>query len=112
MSVYAALELTDSREHLLTDLEPNAGSGDMRSNEISPPNAGSKSATQVENTSVGQVLSADSQEPIVSHRRDDSENDPQLVQYRVYKRRFFGLAQLVLLNIVVSWDVSRSALLI
>ena len=24
--------------------------------------------------------------------------------YRVYKRRFFGLAQLVLLNIVVSWD--------
>ena len=27
--------------------------------------------------------------------------------YRVYKRRFWGLAQLVLLNIVVSWDVSR-----
>lgn len=29
--------------------------------------------------------------------------------FRVYKRRWFGLAQLVLLNIVVSWDVSRSA---
>lgn len=27
--------------------------------------------------------------------------------FRVYKRRWFGLAQLVLLNIVVSWDVSR-----
>ncbi|EXJ70772.1 uncharacterized protein A1O5_05762 [Cladophialophora psammophila CBS 110553] len=26
------------------------------------------------------------------------------VEYKVYKRRFFGLAQLVLLNIVVSWD--------
>lgn len=26
--------------------------------------------------------------------------------YRTYKRRWFGLAQLVLLNIVVSWDVS------
>jgi len=26
------------------------------------------------------------------------------VPYKVYKRRFFGLAQLVLLNIVVSWD--------
>lgn len=26
------------------------------------------------------------------------------VVYKVYKRRFFGLAQLVLLNIVVSWD--------
>lgn len=28
------------------------------------------------------------------------------VIYRVYKRRFFGLTQLVLLNIIVSWDVS------
>ena len=27
------------------------------------------------------------------------------IVYRVYKRRFFGLCQLVLLNIVVSWDV-------
>lgn len=26
--------------------------------------------------------------------------------FKVYKRRFWGLAQLVLLNIVVSWDVS------
>ena len=26
------------------------------------------------------------------------------VEYKVYKRRFFGLFQLVLLNIVVSWD--------
>ncbi|KAJ9661302.1 hypothetical protein H2198_002045 [Neophaeococcomyces mojaviensis] len=26
------------------------------------------------------------------------------VKYKVYKRRFFGLAQLILLNIVVSWD--------
>ena len=26
--------------------------------------------------------------------------------YRVYRRRWFGLAQLVLLNIIVSWDVS------
>lgn len=25
--------------------------------------------------------------------------------FRVYKRRWFGLAQLVLLNIVISWDV-------
>jgi hypothetical protein len=27
--------------------------------------------------------------------------------FKVYKRRWFGLAQLVLLNVVVSWDVSR-----
>lgn len=28
-------------------------------------------------------------------------------EYKVYKRRFLGLVQLVLLNIVVSWDVCR-----
>ena len=28
------------------------------------------------------------------------------VEYKVYKRRWFGLFQLVLLNIIVSWDVS------
>lgn len=27
-------------------------------------------------------------------------------EYRVYKRRWFGLVQLVLLNIIISWDVS------
>lgn len=29
--------------------------------------------------------------------------------YKVYKRRFFGLLQLVLLNIIISWDVSSSS---
>lgn len=31
-------------------------------------------------------------------------------EYRVYKIRWFGLTQLILLNIVVSWDVSSSHL--
>ena len=31
-------------------------------------------------------------------------------EYRVYKVRWFGLSQLILLNIVVSWDVSISHL--
>ena len=30
-----------------------------------------------------------------------------VVEYKVYKRRWFGLAQLILLNIIVSWDVSN-----
>jgi len=34
------------------------------------------------------------------------------VHYKVYKRRWFGLAQLVLLNVVVSWDVSTNILFI
>lgn len=32
----------------------------------------------------------------------------QPTEYRVYKIRWFGLTQLILLNIVVSWDVSKS----
>jgi FLVCR family MFS transporter 7 len=33
-------------------------------------------------------------------------NGGDVVVYKVYKRRWFGLVQLVLLNIIVSWDVS------
>jgi hypothetical protein len=38
--------------------------------------------------------------------------DAQPLEYKTYKRRWFGLLQLVLLNIIVSWDVcwhTRSA---
>lgn len=37
------------------------------------------------------------------HDEEPEDGDARL-PYRTYKRRFFGLAQLVLLNIVVSWD--------
>lgn len=36
------------------------------------------------------------------------ESPVTMPTYKVYKRRFWGLAQLVLLNIVVSWDVRRN----
>lgn len=38
----------------------------------------------------------------------DGEHDggAAVVEYRTYKRRWLGLAQLMLMNIVVSWDVS------
>lgn len=36
---------------------------------------------------------------------DQGTEEEQRPEYRVYKRRFFGLLQLVLLNIIVSWDV-------
>lgn len=39
--------------------------------------------------------------PTKSPLRDEIAQQPT---YRVYKRRFFGLFQLVLLNIIVSWD--------
>ncbi|KZF24860.1 MFS general substrate transporter [Xylona heveae TC161] len=34
----------------------------------------------------------------------DSSDTPLMPAYRVYRRRWFGLAQLVLLNIIVSWN--------
>lgn len=55
-----------------------------------------------------QPLSPESTRGRVGDGRGDGEREAQptmLVRYRVYKRRWFGLLQLVLLNIVVSWDV-------
>lgn len=40
---------------------------------------------------------------------DNDNNASAAGQYKVYKRRWFGLVQLTLLNIIVSWDVSASA---
>jgi hypothetical protein len=37
-----------------------------------------------------------------------NERIEDIMVYKVYKRRWIGLAQLVLLNLVVSWDVSLS----
>ena len=46
--------------------------------------------------------------PASSNVQADGQRDtePPTIEYRVYKRRWFGLFQLVLLNIIVSWDVS------
>jgi hypothetical protein len=40
--------------------------------------------------------------------RADGSNVEMAREFKVYKRRWFGLVQLVLLNIIVSWDVSDS----
>ena len=44
-----------------------------------------------------------------AHTRDGDDaaltGGGQNVEYRVYKIRWFGLTQLILLNIIVSWDV-------
>ena len=39
---------------------------------------------------------------------DEASPSEEPVVYKVYKMRWFGLMQLVLLNIVVSWDVSTT----
>jgi hypothetical protein len=40
----------------------------------------------------------------------DTIREGQSVEYRTYKRRWFGLATLTFLNIVVSWDVRFTTL--
>lgn len=50
-----------------------------------------------------------SSQPEASDHATDHTTEPEqqtsdTPEYRVYGRRFFGLAQLVLLNIIVSWD--------
>lgn len=39
--------------------------------------------------------------------QDEERGITRTGEYKLYKRRFLGLIQLVLLNIVVSWDVCR-----
>jgi len=64
----------------------------------------------------GDELLEQDEERRLRRRRDIGQNaetevDEVVVdpgQYKVYKRRWFGLVQLVLLNIIVSWDVSFS----
>jgi MFS family permease len=74
-------------------------------------------ASQVERASARHDTSSslDSSAPLADDRGDSRPLAPatrtisristtSTVEYKVYKRRFFGLAQLCLLNIVVSWD--------
>ena len=56
-------------------------------------------ASNGEASALGAVRTAESTMPI---------SGPQETTYRTYKMRWFGLGQLVLLNIVVSWDVSNA----
>ncbi|KAL2360574.1 hypothetical protein RJZ56_006558 [Blastomyces dermatitidis] len=46
----------------------------------------------------------DSHEPTPPNAASGAMGGSERPLYRIYKRRFFGLAQLVLLNTVVSWD--------
>lgn len=50
----------------------------------------------------------DSNDFSLSERNETSttiQDGEQQPRYRTYKRRWFGLLQLTLMNIVVSWDV-------
>ena len=74
----------------------------------SPPGADQKGA-QVRSEDIGNVMGGSSKDGsgAGAHALAHAPTEmPFSTEYRVYKRRWFGLFQLVLLNIIVSWDVS------
>ncbi|KAL8761570.1 MAG: hypothetical protein Q9194_007676, partial [Teloschistes cf. exilis] len=63
-------------------------------------------APVIENTQTRDTTASEqsSGSDAVRDARDSSGGDQAPTMYRVYKRRWFGLLQLVLMNIIVSWD--------
>ncbi|KAL8653267.1 MAG: hypothetical protein Q9210_002194, partial [Variospora velana] len=53
---------------------------------------------------VSRTMSAEHQDLDGAAQDDHGEEYAPPPVYRVYKRRWFGLMQLVLMNIIVSWD--------
>ena len=53
---------------------------------------------------------ASGSQPSAAGEEEDAPMNGRHTEYRVYKIRWFGLTQLILLNIVVSWDVRISHL--
>ena len=89
-------------EHLLSALDEMNEMADlntMREIENSPSPPGSGSTEEQSRFALSGVDSG--QAPFM-------EGGGAPVVYKVYRRRWFGLIQLVLLNIVVSWDVSTT----
>ncbi|OAA79011.1 cell surface receptor/MFS transporter [Akanthomyces lecanii RCEF 1005] len=59
--------------------------------------------TQKPDGKVGSPVYSVGEHPDTDRRLTDSSTATPATQYRTYKRRWFGLVQLVLMNIVVSW---------
>ena len=82
----------------------------MEMSDVGPLSDGDKNITRVDTSYTDDTVRAESSRDAQSRTEDELEttaiHPEDTVQYRVYKIRWFGLAQLVLLNIVVSWDVS------
>lgn len=103
-----------SEEHLLAGPSTNhRGSGGwVRMEPLPLPKGGEKGSSRaVQNVAVEtQESSSYRDEPPLDVRPNIHTRTTSTAtqQYRVYKRRWVGLIQLVLLNIIISWDVSKS----
>ena len=81
----------------------------MERNSLAPTASEGKTVAHVETTYTddsGQSSSAVSGPGVVEEDSARINGYEARQKYRVYKIRWLGLVQLVLLNIVVSWDVS------
>ena len=85
------------QERLLTS---EIGWEEMADRSVIGKNTASPDGMASPATAVGQELDLDG-----APRYHEEGQTPPPVD-RVYKRRWFGLMQLVLMNIIVSWDVS------
>ena len=94
-----------STEHLLS-----YASGSVEMQSISPPQHaadGKAGGSNLAHDTITEVPTSDHGETLTRFRSGASEPFDQhdaSTTYKVYDVRFFGLAQLVLLNLVVSWD--------
>ena len=90
-------------EHLLSQDEDS-----MEMADVSPESSRNKNAIQVETSYTDDPGQAGSSglEPVRTAESTAPINGERQTIFKVYKMRWFGLGQLVLLNIVVSWDVS------
>lgn len=86
----------------MPDSDPSSPAGPSNQQQSSQPYQPGPSKTNKTDIALRVVSSEDSGSPLVSGEHAAPSDDAP--QYRRYRRRFFGLAQLVLLNIIVSWD--------
>ena len=96
----------EEQEHLLPHHVEMTDMADLNSDRKlvdGQPNMGKRYHDQNEELSRGGPSGQSEQDGILAPTIE------RPVEYKVYKRRWFGLMQLVLLNIVVSWDVSIPA---
>lgn len=90
-------------EHLLSEDEES-----MEMAGVTPESSRDGHASQMEPIYTDDPGNADSSrlDPVETNQSIAPVNRGQQTTFKVYKMRWFGLGQLVLLNIIVSWDVS------
>lgn len=76
--------------------------------DVGPESSAARNASQRETmyTDDPEHEGSSTLEPLATSESTAPLTPGQQTIFKVYKRRWFGLGQLVLLNIVVSWDVS------